>query len=145
MKAFLVSTLLLVSGMAQAQILIEGNVYGGGNLGEVTENTSVTVNGGTVGKKIPLIDRKVDQNLQLNSRVEYGNVYGGGNGYDKSITIESNVVPGFNRRAGLVKGNTTVLIRGNAVVRRAVYGGGNMASVGDYTEGGVYAPAEGTG
>ena len=39
MKAFLVSTLLLVSGMAQAQILIEGNVYGGGNIGEVVKTT----------------------------------------------------------------------------------------------------------
>ena len=127
-KTFILTAMLLVSGMAQAQILIEGNVYGGGNIGEVDGSTTVTVNGGTVGKKIPLIDRTIDQNLQLHSRVEYGNVYGGGNGYDKSITIESNVVPGFNRRAGLVKGNTNVTIKGDAVVRRAVYGGGNMAS-----------------
>ena len=144
-KTFILTAMLLVSGMAQAQILIEGSVFGGGNIGEVTGNTTVTVNGGTVGKKIPLIDRTIDQNLQLHSRVEYGNVYGGGNGYDKSITIESNVVPGFNRRAGLVNGNTNVTIKGDAVVRRAVYGGGNMASVGDYTEGGVYAPAQGKG
>ena len=144
-KTFILTAMLLVSGMAQAQILIEGSVFGGGNIGEVDGSTTVTVNGGTVGKKIPLIDRTIDQNLQLHSRVEYGNVYGGGNGYDKSITIESNVVPGFNRRAGLVKGNTNVTIKGDAVVRRAVYGGGNMASVGDYTEGGVYAPAQGKG
>ena len=94
-KTFLLTALLLVGGMAQAQILIEGSVFGGGNIGEVDGSTSVTVNNGTIGKKIPLIDRKVDQNLQLHSRVEYGNVYGGGNGYDKSITIESNVVPGL--------------------------------------------------
>ena len=68
-KAFiLLSGLLLAGGMASAQVFIEGNVYGGGNIGEVTESTSVTVNSGTIGKKIPLIDRKVDQNLQLHSR-----------------------------------------------------------------------------
>ena len=98
-RTFFLLGMLLAGGMASAQVVIEGSVYGGGNLGEVTENTSVTVNNGTIGKKIPLIDRKVDQNLQLHSRVEYGNVYGGGNGYDKSITIEPNVVPGFSRRA----------------------------------------------
>ena len=141
----LLSGLLLAGSMASAQVFIEGSVYGGGNLGEVTENTSVTVNNGTIGKKIPLIDRTVDQNLQLHSRVEYGNVYGGGNGFVETGTHEPGQAPNYDIRAGLVRGNTTVLIRGNAVVRRAVYGGGNMASVGNYTEGGVYAPAEGTG
>ena len=148
MKAFLVSTLLLFSGMTQAQILIEGSVFGGGNIGEVDGSTSVTVNGGTVGKKIPLIDRTVDQNLQLHSRVEYGNVYGGGNGYVEIGTHTPGQVPNYNIRAGLVTGNTNVTIQGNAVVRRAVYGGGNMASVGNYTEEeGVYTytPAEGKG
>ena len=81
-KAFiLLSGLLLAGGMASAQVFIEGNVYGGGNIGEVTENTSVTVNNGTIGDTLKLRHRVVDQNMQLTTRVDYGNVYGGGNGY----------------------------------------------------------------
>ena len=47
-KTFLILALLLTGGMASAQVQINGNVYGGGNLGIVTENTTVTVNGGTI-------------------------------------------------------------------------------------------------
>ena len=137
-KTFILTAMLLVSGMAQAQILIEGNVYGGGNIGEVvkttdgTGNTSVIVNGGTVGKKIPLEDRLVDKNVQIH-RVDFGNVYGGGNGYKIMGYNPNNNAPIFDINAGRVQGNTTVYIGGDAKVRRAVYGGGNMASVGVYT------------
>ena len=41
--------LLLAGGMASAQVQINGNVYGGCNLGNVTKDTHVTMNGGTVG------------------------------------------------------------------------------------------------
>ncbi len=44
-KTFLLLALLLTGGMASAQVQINGNVYGGGNLGIVTENTTVIVNG----------------------------------------------------------------------------------------------------
>ena len=40
--------MLLFSGMASAQVVIKGNVYGGGELGKVTQSTTVTINGGTV-------------------------------------------------------------------------------------------------
>ncbi len=134
-KTFILTAMLLVSGMAQAQILIEGNVYGGGNIGEVvktaddgTGNTTVTVNGGTVGKKLGLEERKYDKDVQI-TRVDYGNVYGGGNGYE-IIGTNPNGSPIFNPNAGRVQGNTTVYVGGDAVVRRAVYGGGNIATVG---------------
>ena len=129
-KTFLLMALLLAGGLATAQVTIDGNVYGGGNLGQVDGSTTVTVNDGTIGKKIPLKDRKVDKDVQFN-RVDYGNVYGGGNGIPETGTTP-------DRNKGLVTGNTTVTI-GNSnnttgpVVRRAVYGGGNMASVGEYT------------
>ena len=133
-KAFiLLSGLLLAGGMASAQVFIEGNVYGGGNIGEVTENTSVTVNNGTIGDTLKLRHRVVDQNMQLTTRVDYGNVYGGGNGYKITGHNPNNNAPIFDINAGRVQGNTSVYVGGDAVVRRAVYGGGNMASVGMYS------------
>ena len=126
-KAFFVSTLLLSAGLAQAQVQINGNVYGGGNIGQVSENTSVIINGGTIGKKIPLEDRKVDANGQI-TRIRYGSVFGGGNGYDGSDYTQS--APSIDRNFGRVQGNTYVVVGGDAVVRHAVYGGGNLGTVG---------------
>ena len=138
-RRLLLLALMLTGGMASAQVVIEGNVYGGGNIGKVTKNTTVTVNDGTVGRKLTLDERKNDANGQA-MHVDNGNVYGGGNGYriDSYRTIQKNdgygiwdiVVPNIDKDYGLVEGNTTVTIGGNAVVRRAVYGGGNMATVG---------------
>ncbi len=134
-RTFFLLGMLLAGGMASAQVVIEGNVYGGGNIGEVvktaddgTGNTTVTVNGGTVGKKLGLEERKYDKDVQI-TRVDYGNVYGGGNGYE-IIGTNPNGSPIFNPNAGRVQGNTTVYVGGEAVVRRAVYGGGNIATVG---------------
>lgn len=138
-KTFILTAMLLVSGMAQAQILIEGNVYGGGNIGEVvkttdgTGNTSVIVNGGTIGDTLRLKHRVADKQMQVTTRVDYGNVYGGGNGYKIIGHNANNNAPIFDINAGRVQGNTSVYVGGDAVVRRAVYGGGNMASVGIYT------------
>ena len=128
----LLLALMLAGGTASAQVLIEGNVYGGGNLGEVvkttdgTGNTTVIVNGGTIGDKIPLADRKANAYGQF-TRVTYGNVYGGGNGYDG--TDYSISVPSIDKNLGRVQGNTSVIITGG-VVRHAVYGGGNLGTVG---------------
>ena len=134
-RTFFLLGMLLAGGMASAQVQINGNVYGGGNIGEVvktaadgTGNTTVTVNGGTVGKKLGLEERKYDKDVQI-TRVDYGNVYGGGNGYE-IIGTNPNGSPIFNPNAGRVQGNTTVYVGGDAVVRRAVYGGGNIATVG---------------
>lgn len=83
-KAFLVTTLLLGAGVAQAQIVIEGNVYGGGKLGIITDNTSVTINQGTTK----------------------GNVFGGGMGADTSKVaglVQGNATIDMNN--GNVEGN----------------------------------------
>lgn len=127
-KAIFVTSLLLGSGLAQAQVVIEGNVFGGGNLGQVTENTSVTINGGTIGDKIPLEDRKADETGQV-KHIRYGNVYGGGNGYDGTDYSQS-VPTNIQNTWGRVQGNTSVTISGDAVVRHAVFGGGNLGTVG---------------
>ena len=125
--------LLLTGGIAKAQVTVHGNVYGGGNIGEVTKNTSVIVNGGTIGDTLRLKHRVVDKQMQVTTRVDYGNVYGGGNGYKIIGHNANNNAPIFDINAGRVQGNTSVYVGGDAVVRRAVYGGGNMASVGIYT------------
>ncbi|MBR6844045.1 MAG: hypothetical protein IKM79_02980, partial [Bacteroidales bacterium] len=125
--------LLLMGGMASAQVNIEGNVYGGGYDGKVTDSTTVTVNGGTVGRKLTLEERKTDATGQI-VRINTGNVYGGGDGtkVTDSTTLADGVkVPNFRPDAGQVLGNTNVTVRGDAVVRHAVYGGGNIASVGN--------------
>ena len=129
-KTFLIAALLLGTGIARAQVVIEGNVYGGGNIGTVSENTNVVVNSGTVGRKLTLKERRYDSNGQV-QRIEFGNVYGGGNGfYQRGTTGEG--VPVFDGGDGQVFGNTNVTITGDAVVRHAVFGGGNMGSVGTF-------------
>ena len=93
---------------------IKGSVYGGGELGTIYNNTSVTVNGGTV----------------------YRDVYGGGygstikDGYNATIQAgEVSFVFTPMQFAGIVGGNTNVSIE-NGWVKKNVYGGGELASVG---------------
>ena len=99
-KTFLLMAMLLTGGMASAQVAIKGNVYGGGELGVVTKNTNVTINGGTIGTE--------------NSG---GSVFGGGEGSNS------------DHNAARVNGNTTVNLNGGKVLFN-VYGGGNLGSVG---------------
>ena len=57
-RTILVNTiLLLTSATATAQVVVNGNVYGGGNLADVKVNTEVNMSAGTVK----------------------GNIFGGGN------------------------------------------------------------------
>ena len=144
-KGLTFTALMLLGGVASAQVVIEGNVYGGGNIGQVSANTTVTVNDGTVGKKLTLEERKYDKDVQI-MRVDNGNVYGGGNGYEITGTNPDGS-PIFDANAGRVQGNTTVTVQGDAVVRRAVYGGGNIATVGQCTVGtdGVATYTDNTG
>jgi len=107
LQVVLVAVLLLTAGLTQAQVVIKGNVYGGGLEGQVKNpkaasnvfgNSSVTINGGTVESS----------------------VFGGGKG------VES------NETSGLVEGNTTVTMTGG-VVERSIYGGGSLGSVGTFS------------
>jgi len=127
----ILAALLLMAGIAQAQVNIGGNVYGGCDIGQVSDSATVVVNGGTIGDTMRLKYRILDNNAQFLKRIEYGNVYGGGNG-NRIIGQNSNGSPIYDVNAGRVKGNTNVTIGGNAVVRRAVYGGGNIGTVGDF-------------
>ena len=101
---------------------IKSNVYGGSELGSVTGNTYVNIYGSAV--------------IGVSGR-NHGNVYGGGYGH-AALTSEqrsqvdndsiSNIVPVL---AGRTYGNTHVSIYGNATLYGDVYGGGEMASVGN--------------
>ena len=95
---------------------IKGSVYGGGENGHVYNNASVTIHSGMVG----ITDTNIDGGSAYALR---GNVYGGGCGTDK---YDNNTK--FNPLAGIVQGNTTVLIDGGHVVRD-VYGAGAMGAV----------------
>ena len=87
---------------------VNGNVYGGGQIGRVENNTGVMIGVENETKSdtpAPLIK---------------GSVFGAGAG------VETH---GY---AALMRGNSAVTIQGNANVRQSVYGGGEIASVGRY-------------
>ena len=88
-------------------VTIGGSVYGGGEVGRVEKNTSVTIGlgDGTGTGNYPVISK---------------NVFGAGKG-----------VPTHGYSA-LVRGNSTVTIQGDAKVLGSVYGGGEIASIGRY-------------
>ena len=95
--------------------IIKGNVYGGGEFGLVLDSTEVNVKGGTIWR----------------------NVYGGGYGSNDNTTItdiqtgQADVTFRYTPMAfaGVVSKNTFVNISGGWV-KKNVYGGGEMASVG---------------
>ena len=82
-----------------------GSVYGGGEVGRVEMNTTVTIGLPDGGTSAPDIK---------------GDVFGGGKGEKEH---------GY---AALVRGNPTVTIQANAKVEHNVYGGGEIASVARY-------------
>jgi len=135
-KVFLLAVMLLTSGMASAQVVVKGNVYGGGEQGVVTENTTVTMNGGTVGEVTYGRKQGTPSTAPFDTIIhtnEAGRVFGGGKGDDT------------DPNSGRVNGNTTVTINGGHV-QFNVYGGGEMASVGTHTEvNGDFVPATNNG
>ena len=98
---------------------VPGDVFGGGQLGQVKNDTKVNMIGGTVGTIGYVRKHNTASGAALDSIVHTsgGGVFGGGAGYPMS------------RDAALVKGNTEVNISGGHVLLN-VYGGGELASVG---------------
>ena len=86
---------------------VNHNVYGGGELGRVDQDTKVTIGtgDGTSGGSDAIIG---------------GEVFGAGAG------VETH---GYS---ALVRGNSEVIVQGNAKVGGSVYGGGEIAAVGRY-------------
>lgn len=85
----------------------KGNVYGGGKLGRVEGDTEVTIGLTNLGagESAPIIR---------------GNVFGAGAGKNTH---------GYS---ALVRGDSKVTVQGDAKVRKSVYGGGEVATVGKY-------------
>ena len=121
------STKLTISGTA----IIKSNVYGGGELGKVvgyhtTKNaadanvnvgTEVIINGGTIGTEI-----KDGETVKYT----FGSVFGGG--YGSLIETLGSTYPKFT--AGRVLAGTKVEMTTGTVLA-SVYGGGEMAAVGE--------------
>ena len=84
---------------------VTGNVYGGGEVARLENNTVVTIGEAGSGTSAPVIK---------------GNLYGGGKGLRTH---------GYS---ALARGDANVTIQGKARVEGSVYGGGEMASMGRY-------------
>ena len=112
--------------------IIRSSVYGGGEMGLVEGNATVTVSGGTIGSEI-----------KKNGIAQYtfGCIYGGGYGSDASLTdLMAALTPAERTAAeaqnplnpreysGQVGGNTTVTMS-DGWVKASVFGGGKMATV----------------
>ena len=104
-------------------VRIKGNVYGGSELGTVTENITVDIQGDVI----------VGRNAA--GSTSHGNVYGGGFGHPELTAAQkaevgnaatSDSIPTF---AGLTGGTIQVNIHSGAI-NNNVYGGGELASVG---------------
>ena len=90
-----------------------GTIYGGGKIGRVEENTSVTIGLG---------DGEAS-GTPTSAPVIEGSVFGAGAGVNTH---------GYS---ALVRGSSTVNVQGNAKIGHSVYGGGEVASVGRYNIG----------
>jgi len=112
---------------------IKSSVYGGGELGMVqgthtsedskAVSTEVTVSGGVIGTEV-----KDGGTVKYT----YGSVFGGGYGSLLEKLTHTSSVPSYPKYiAGRVKGSTAVTISGSAAVKASVYGGGEMAAVGE--------------
>ena len=108
-KALVRTTNVTISGTGTT---VGGNVYGGGEIGRVDQDTEVTIGDGTNSGA-------GTENGDASPTIS-GNVFGAGAG------VETH---GYS---ALVRNNATVTVQGNARVGHNVYGGGMIASVGQY-------------
>ena len=109
----------------EAGAAIMGCVFGGGANGHVLDSTLVNITGGIVGHPLEEADTLTTIYGYAPRTVFRGNVYGGGRGVDPLGPHK------LSRTAGRVYGNTHVKMTGGWV-RHSLFGGGSMASVGDY-------------
>ena len=90
--------------------IVKGNVYGGGEIGRVEDDTKVTIGTGLTG----------DESGNDNHPTITGNVFGAGAGKETH---------GYS---ALVRGNCITTVQGTAKVEKNVYGGGEKATAGKY-------------
>ena len=116
-----VTSVTLTSGPKTAYSVlganITSNVYGGGNKADVIGDTKVIIcaeETGTTTKTWTSVDEGAKKVTIT------GNVFGAGKGVDTDY------------QAALVNGNSNVYM-GNGIVKRNIYGGGELSSVGNFT------------
>ena len=119
------ATVTGTSSIEISRATVNGNVYGGGDLGAVGQLE------GTSGKDISLTGGTA--NVTINSGEINGSVFGGGKGQSKSVSAEALIL-------GTVQ-NTNVNITGGSINRISgdnprgnVYGGGELGLVGALAE-----------
>jgi hypothetical protein len=84
---------------------ILGSVYGGGENGHNFKDSNVTINKGTIGNADPSA-----------ANYDCGNVYGAGCGTD-TYTVGEVPTEHHNPMAGIVRGTTTITVKGGHVLR----------------------------
>ena len=100
--------------------IVKASVFGGGELAAVGGSTHVTISGTTeIGRNEVRPKSDPNPGYVMYGGWRMGNVYGGGRGSEAAAI------------AGLVEGNTNVLITGGNVYHN-VYGGGALGSVGRF-------------
>ena len=113
--------------------VVRGSVYGGGELSAVGGSTDVIISGATeIGRNEVKPKTDSDPGYVMFGGWSMGNVYGGGRGHETSAV------------AGLVKGNTNVLIQ-NETADAAYAAAHNGVSVGDVISPKVYHNVYGGG
>lgn len=117
-----------VSDTISKQTFIKGSVFGSGEDGHTLKDTYVNIYSGQIGG-LEYTTNHTFENLCSNRN--HGNVYGGGRGLDTYKDTQNH--EHFSPTAGKVSGNTNVTISGGRIYRN-VYGGGNLASVGNADE-----------
>ncbi len=110
------NTTVSISG---ANTKVRASVFGGGEMAVVGGDATVTMSNGRIGRNEVKPADDPDAGYVLFGGSTMGNVYGAGKGARGH---------GY---AGQVKGNTTVNISGGSIYHN-VYGGGALASVGDF-------------
>ena len=126
---------------------IKSNVYGGGELGQVVGHHALTSGNNDVSTEISISgnNTQIGTEVKNGETTEYtfGSVFGSGYGsLIQSITV--NGTTSYPRLvAGLVKEDTKIDMQGGAV-KASIYGGGEMASVGESTTSGTTTTATGS-
>ena len=117
-----------VTGRSSVEIsgaTVNGNVYGGGDLGAVGQLK------GTSGKDISLTGGSAK--VTINSGEINGSVFGGGKGQSKSVSAEALILGTVQHTEVTINGGSINRISGDNP-RGNVYGGGELGLVGALTE-----------
>ena len=124
---------------------IKSNVYGGGELGQVTgHHTTQNANYGTeitIQGSSTTIGTEIDDGSTV--QYTFGSVFGGGYGSLMDKITVNGVTSNPKYIAGLVKEDTKIDMQ-NGAVKASIYGGGEMASVGESTTSGETTTATGS-